>query len=344
MNNKVNLSDLNDLQKIWLSDLAYIDLTEEGHKKLLEGGFTLKESIKYIKKPFSPAIDVMFLEGKKFNFLIGKILGANDKFPSKIDIVNTLIENGLGDLKIIHSSDYPSPSPSGFQALTFEDSYGNIGISYRGSDMAMSSSTIREWLESNILEYFSSNSPQAQEAVQYFLEHKSADKDNYIYGHSLGGNLVSHVYLNCYKDIKFAFSINGTPINQKLIDTEEKQNAFNDKEKFSFNVICGDVIGQLKSCEKYKNNVNYIKNNNIMQQSFLSAHMIQASSFDEFGNFIKITEEEMEKETNFISIKMINITRFVREKMKHISFKLSKSHPYSTIINDDQLNNGHKRR
>lgn len=343
MNNKVNLSDLNDLQKIWLSDLAYIDLTEEGHKKLLEGGFTLKESAKYIKNPFSPIVTVLFFKPEHFSFLVGKVLGTGDKFPSKIDIINTLIETGLGDLKITHLSDYPLISPSGFKALTFEDSYGNVGISYKGSDMTMSTSTIREWLESNILEYFASDSPQAKEAVQYFLEHKSIDKDNYIYGHSLGGNLVSHVYLNCFKDIKFAFSINGTPVNQKLIDNEEKEKAFNDKEKFSFNVISGDIIGQLKSCEKYKNNVNYIKNNNTMSQSFLSAHMIQASSFDEFGNFIKITEEEMEKEANFISIKMINITRFAREKMNHISFKLSKSHPYSTIINDE-LNNGRKRR
>lgn len=344
MDNRVNLSNLNDLQKVWLSDLAYIDINKEGYKKLLTGGFTLKEALKYIKNPYGPAIDVMFLEGKKFNFVMEKILGAKNKFPSKIDIVNTLIENGLGDLKIIHSSDYPTPSPSGFQALTFEDSYGNVGISYRGSDMAISSSTIREWLESNVLEYFYSNSPQAKEAVKYFQEHKTSDKNNYIYGHSLGGNLVSHVYLNCHEDIKYAFSINGTPIDERLIDTDEKQNAFNNKEKFSFNVICGDVIGQLKSCEKYKNNINYVKNNNTMQQSFLSAHMIQASSFDENGNFIKINEEEMKSQTNLISIKMINLSKFAREKMNHIRFKLVRENQYNTIINGRELNNNNKRR
>lgn len=64
---------------------------------------------------------------KKFNILTGILIG-NNNFPSNLDVVDSLIENGLGILKIKHASDYPVPFSSGFQALTFEDSYGNIGI------------------------------------------------------------------------------------------------------------------------------------------------------------------------------------------------------------------------
>lgn len=47
---QVNLETLNDLQKVWLSDLAYVDLNEEGYKKILKQGLTLDELREYIKK------------------------------------------------------------------------------------------------------------------------------------------------------------------------------------------------------------------------------------------------------------------------------------------------------
>lgn len=337
MDKKINLETLNDFQKIWLSDLAYVDLKEDGYKKILEQGLTLEEAREYIKNPTLPVTGDMFLGTKNFNFFAEKILG-NDNYPSKVDVIDVLIKSGLGDLKIIHTSDYPTLYPSGFQALTFEDSYGNIGISYRGSDMLFTSSVLREWIQSNFLEFFSNNSQQAKEAIQYFSEHKTEDKNNYIYGHSLGGNLVSHVYLKYYKNIKQAFSINGTPINQKLIDTDDRIAAFNNKNKFSFNVVCGDVVSQLKSCEVYKDNVNYIKNNNTMEQSFLSAHMIQAASFDENGNFIKISAKEMLEKTKIISLKMINLARFTRENIDKFVYKINKSAKYKNIITIEQTN------
>lgn len=334
MNNKVNLDSLNDIQKSWLCDLSYVDINEEGLKQINEKGLTIEELKKYIKNPETPFCGDILLGAKKFNILTGIVLG-NNNFPSKLDVIDALIENGLGSLKITHSSDYPKQSSSGFQALTFEDSYGNTGISYRGSDLYISQVVIREWLESNILEYFSDTSTQVNESLEYFNKHKNINGNNYIYGHSLGGNLVSHVYLENYNEIKQAFSINGTPINQKLIDTDSKKEAFNNKDKFSFNVVCGDLVSQLKSNELYKNNVNYIKNNNSMKSSIFSAHMIQASSFDESGNFIKISETDMKKNTGYITFKFINISKFAREKMNQINFKVFRSNDYKFIKKQD---------
>jgi len=321
VNDKVNLGTLNDIQKSWLCDLSFVDITEEGYKKILEEGLTIKELKEFVKNSDLPFCGDIRLGAKKFNSLTGVVLG-NKQFPSNLDVVEALIENGLGSLRINHASDYPIPSSSGFQALTFEDSFGNVGISYRGSDLYISHVVIREWLESNILEYFSNTSTQVNEASEYFLNHKNSNGNNYIFGHSLGGNLVSHVYLNYYDEIKLAFSINGTPINQKLIDTDAKKGAFNNKDKFSFNIVCGDIVSQLKSCESYKDNVNYIKNNDSMKPSILSAHMIQSSTFDNEGNFIKITEEEMEQQTNQVVITLINFSKMVREQLNKIDFKL----------------------
>jgi len=329
MNNKINFKNLNDLQKIWISELSYVDLTEEGYKKIIEGGLTVKELKQYVKNPDLPFCGDILLGAKMFNTLSAVVLG-NDHFPTKLDIVNALIENGLSDLKIKHTSDYPTPFASSFQALTLEDDFQNTAISYRGSDLYISNIILREWLESNILEYFSDTSTQVKEAIGYFKAHKNLNGNNYIYGYSLGGNLVSHVYLNHHDEIKEAFSINGTPINQKLIDTEKKKKAFNDK-KFSFNIVCGDLVGQLKSCDVYKANVNYIQNNNSMKESVLSAHLIQASAFDGNGNFLKITEQEMQTKINRFTFKFINLSKITREKLNRIDFKLNKNNMYTII-------------
>lgn len=331
MYKKINLENLSDLQKVWLCDLSFVDITEEGYKKIVEQCITIEELKDYVKNPDLPYCGDILLGSKNFNIVTGLVLG-NNQFPSNLDVVYALIDNGLGSLKIIHASEYPQASSSSFQALTFEDDFGNVGISYRGSDLYISRVVVREWLESNFLEYFSNSSTQVNEALEYFLKNQNPEGNNYIYGHSLGGNLVSHVYLNYHDRIKQAVSINGTPINQKLINTENKIVAFNDP-KFQFNVVCGDIIGQLKSCEVYKENVNYIKNNKSMKPSFLSAHMIQSSTFDENGNFVKITKEEMEKQMNHVTIKLINLSKFVRESMNKVNFKLisQKNHQ---LIND----------
>lgn len=340
MNDKVCLDNLNDIQKMYLCDLSYVDITEEGYKKILEEGLVINELKYYVKNSNLPFCGDARLGNKKFNFLTGVVLG-NNHFPSNLDVVNALIQMGLGSLKITHVCDYPKPFSSGFQALTFEDSYGNLGISYRGSDLYISSDVIREWLESNVLEYFSNTSTQVKEALEYFVKHKRADGNNYIFGHSLGGNLVSHVYLYFYDQIKLAFSINGTPINQKLIDSPEKIKAFNNK-KISFNVVCGDIVSQLKSCECYRDNINYIKNNASMKGTILSAHMIQASSIDDEGNFIKMTESEMLSNVSRISINFIKVSKFVREKLNNSNFKSVRCNErknFTNFTNIDEVNN-----
>ena len=118
---------------------------------------------------------------------------------------------------------------------------------------------------------------------------KKTSGHNFLYGHSLGGNLTSHTFVENYEEINQAFIINGNPINQRLIDTPEKREAFNNKHKFQCNIICGDIVGMFKNYETYKNNVNYVCNNHLMNKSFISAHLVQSASYDEEGNFIKET-------------------------------------------------------
>ena len=323
MDNKINLDTLNDQQKILLSQISYLDINNEGRNKIEKEGLSVLELKQYLNNPNDPFCGKAILSKNGFNSVADNVFG-NKEFPTKIDIVDTLIQNGLGNLKITNINDEQKLTSSGFQAMTFTDSYGNVGISYRGSDLDLSRGGVRDWIESDMLEYFTNNSTQRLEALEYFNANKSNNGNNYVYGHSLGGNLTSHVYAENYNEIQEAFTINGNPINQKLLDTPEKVQAFNDSKKYNCNIVCGDIVGHLKSCEAYKDNVNYIKNNDTMKSSFISAHLVQSATFDENGNFVKASKEEMIVKTGIFSNIFIKFVQNVREIMNKFSEKFDK--------------------
>jgi len=68
-----------------------------------------------------------------------------------------------------------------------------------------------------------------------------------------------------------------------------------------------------------------------MKESVLSAHLIQASAFDGNGNFLKITEQEMQTKINRFTFKFINLSKITREKLNRIDFKLNKNNMYTII-------------
>lgn len=325
MNDNISLNNLTDRQKIWLSQISYLNINEQGRNKILNGGMTLHELEGYIIESNKPFVGNAWLGDEKFNSIAGTMTGEND-FPTQLDVLNSLIACGLGDLTITNVSDEQKKiSSSGFQALTFQDSYGNTGISYRGSDFDFSKGGIRDWVESDVLEYFKNDSTQRKEALEYFNANKNQNGNNYVYGHSLGGNLTSHVYSENYSEINEAFVINGNPINQKLLDTPEKVEAFNDSKKYNCNIICGDIVGHFKSCKSYENNVNYIRNNETMKLNAISSHLVQAATFDENGNFIKVSKEEMKEKTGFVMDSLMKFVQQVREVMNDIENKLDKT-------------------
>lgn len=311
---KINLEELNDLQKTWLTQISYLNISAEGRKKISDSGLLVSELPAYIEDANIFFVGDGGLNNNLVEKLTDKVLGKN-QFFSKADIVESLLHCGLGNLTITHVSEEKSLTSSGFQALTFIDSYNNIGISYRGSDFELSKGGFRDWLEADMLEYFTGTSTQIKEALAYFNAHKNCNGNNFLYGHSLGGNLTSHTFVENYEKIKQAFTINGNPINQKLIDTPEKVAAFNNSKKFQCNIICGDIVGLFKSCEIYKNNVTYIHNNSLMNKSFVSAHLVQAASYDELGNFIKSSEEEARKQLGQTTNLIVKLSQETREKL-----------------------------
>ena len=316
----INLETLNDKQKTCLTQLSYLNINEDGCKKILVDGLLVSDLISYIDDFDSFFVGDAGLNEKLVEKLSDKVLGENN-FVSKLDIFSGLMQSGLGDLKIINVSEKKNLKSSGFQALTFKDSCGNIGISYRGSDFEFSQGGARDWLEADMLEYFTGKSTQKEEALSYFELNRNSNGNNFLYGHSLGGNLASHTYVEYYNEIKQVFTINGNPINQKLLNNSERIAAFNNPNKFQCNIICGDVVGLLKSNEIYKNNVNYVCNNNTMNKSFISAHLVQSATYDEFGNFITANEVEMVEQMKSRTNTLMKFIQNVRENLNKVEQK-----------------------
>ena len=253
---KLNLGTLNDEQKSYLTQISYLDISEEGQKKIAEGGITVNELVNYIDNPDTPFTGTAVFSDEDFDKMSSDMISKDEENKRHLltnrELAEMLIAKGLGNIKITDSISTQGFSSSGFQALAFEDEVGNTGISYRGSDFDLAKGGARDWIEADMYEYFSGDSQQIKEAQEFFEKNKNKDGKNYVYGHSLGGNLTSHVYLEHYDEISEAFTINGNPINEKLLDTDEKVAAFNDSEKFHCYIVCGDMVGHLKSFDKYK--------------------------------------------------------------------------------------------
>lgn len=324
---KLNLGTLNDEQKSYLTQISYLDISEEGQKKIAEGGITVNELVNYIDNPDTPFTGTAVFSDEDFDKMSSDMISKDEENKRHLltnrELAEMLIAKGLGNIKITDSISTQGFSSSGFQALAFEDEVGNTGISYRGSDFDLAKGGARDWIEADMYEYFSGDSQQIKEAQEFFEKNKNKDGKNYVYGHSLGGNLTSHVYLEHYDEISEAFTINGNPINQKLLDTQEKVDAFNDPKKYSCNVICGDMVGHLKSCKSYENNVNYIRNNETKKNTIIGSHLVQSSTFDENGNFVKVSKEEMKEKMGTVKVFFMNLFKSIRETINKIEYKFS---------------------
>lgn len=292
MNHKINLSKLNDKQKIWLTQLSYLNLNKEGITKVCENGLTISELYEYLENPTAQMYGNVF--GKHTEeiskAILDAYLGRKDGLITKEQLLKELQSIGLGNIKI---TDIENNRKTGFQAIAFEDDFCNKGISYRGSDCEWEKGGLADWIIADLGEFLTNNSKQARQAIIFFNKNKSVN--NYIYGHSLGGNLTSHTYLKHHNEIKEAFSFNGLPVNQSLLDTKEKVDAFND-HKFNCVVVGGDIFQHTKNDSLYSNKVKFIKNNNEGNQNWLSAHLPQSCTYDNKGNFKIITREEATKE------------------------------------------------
>lgn len=294
---KVYLKETTDLQNLLIMKLSYLDFDIEKYEKLREEGkeITINNIEEILVNPYASYLGIDELKEKE-------ILGKT-KIPTQLEVIQMMKECDLESLKI---NDIACDPEVDFKAIAFEDGYGNIGISYCGIDFGK----VLENEDSNILDLMKVSDEQVEDSEIFFRNNKDETVRNYIYGHSLGGTLASHVYLNNYKNIDRAHLINSIPINPELLDTNDKIIAFGDQEKYNYDIIGGDELYKMLEpyCKKYKQNVMFAiseRNNNlILQPNIFRYHFIESlkliSSNLELGNLVGKIDDTTNEYTQLV--------------------------------------------
>lgn len=200
------LDKLNDKQKSLLTQLSYVNLDIEKFEQLKDiGKVTINDLVQVLSNKDKPYL------GR----VAEKVTGIN---TTSQELLQEMINNGLENIEILGLQ---QDEKSSFFAIAFKDKQGNTGMSFRGTDVSNPKDLILDSL-TDVNEYITNNSEQVQQALQFYEQYAEKNSSNYLYGHSLGGNLVEHIMLSNLSNIKNAFVINPEHISEELLDTQKK--------------------------------------------------------------------------------------------------------------------------
>lgn len=238
----MRLNECNDLQNHLLTQLSY-------------QSDILKDN--YNGKP----LDVIYKE-------LSSKYGSDNETAK---MFKQLCDAGLGDLVI---KDVENNSTSGFGAIAFEDTEGNVGITYRGTDGI---SSVNDMLD-NAGSFATGTSYQSAEAEAFYVKNRDQDGDNYLYGHSKGGELSQSVYVNHYDEISELHNINPQPINPYSLTPD--QTAALNSDKVDVVVTEGDYVWFLGG-------IPYLSRIRVMDNpEGDDPHLFYLNRYDENGNII----------------------------------------------------------
>ena len=163
------------------------------------------------------------------------------------------------------------------------------GITYRGTDLKQIGRLLKD-IKADIQEFLYSKSSQMEDAIKFF--NKNKNKNNYLFGHSLGGSLAEHVLLNNYSNIQNITTINSISLEKHFFNAEEKQAYYNKNNSI---VIGGDWVSTLKENEELDKNTTFVYNNNKLKRNIFSEHALEVASIDKNGNFNVGTKAQVYK-------------------------------------------------
>lgn len=232
----------------------------------------------------------------KQNHLLNKLAYANIESKSwepgqkLIDLVKEpykaeLKAAGLGDLVIVdYANNNEGGSYSGFCAIAFKDpGTGEVGMSFRGTEnLDKFTSENQVDMMDNVHTALNGESKQKQEALEFFKKNKALYGDNYLYGHSKGGELASEVFAENHDEVVQMHIINPQPINPSQLTEDQKKALKGDKVDVI--IIDGDTIHSLGGWPFSTENTRYVKNNGT-QSGFFGPHQL-ASVTIEGDNYV----------------------------------------------------------
>lgn len=186
----------------------------------------------------------------------------------------------LMDLKLVGYSNYDSwtanttdPSrTSGFVGYAFEDSSGDRGLVFRGTQDAM------DWVDNAGASAFG-DSLQVQHALDFFATYGNSDGGNYVFGHSKGGNLATEVFINNLDIVEGAHVFNAQPVNWLLL-TPEQQAALR-SSRYDFAAVDRDLVSKI-GVTPYE--TRFVQLNPDYADTVFGPHDLKAALYDDSGN------------------------------------------------------------
>lgn len=146
--------------------------------------------------------------GQSLDAIYKQMVATYGKDNGDVKSFKKYIDAGLGNIVI---KDVGNDTITGFGAVAFEDSSGNVGISYRGTD-GLKLESANDWA-GNLSSMATGLSAQTAQAEAFYEKNKGSKGDNYLYGHSKGGNLAQSVFVNHYDEIDQMHNLNPQPVN-----------------------------------------------------------------------------------------------------------------------------------
>lgn len=201
-----------------------------------------------------------------------------------------LKEAGLDHLEIVdYTNNNGSGSHSGFCAIAFKDpETGERGMSFRGTENLdkITKGANQVDMMDNVHTALLGESVQKKEALEFFERNKSLYGDNYLYGHSKGGELASEVYAENYDEIRQMHIINPQPINPTQLN--KKQREVMKSDKVDVVIIDGDTVHSLGEWPFSDENTRIVKNNGSQDDRFFGPHSLEAGEPE--GDYYEIEE------------------------------------------------------
>lgn len=212
--------------------------------------------------------------GQSLNDIYKKLSSIYGKNNAEVKKFKRYIDGGLGDIVI---KDVGNDKVTGFGAIAFEDSNGNIGILYRGTD-GISKESINDWV-GNVSALATGTSMQTAQAEAFYQKNRGKNDNNYLYGHSKGGNLAQSVFVNHYDEINKMHNLNPQPINPYGLTPDQKI-ALN-SDKVDIVVTEGDYVWFLGAIGYSLDKIRVMDNS-----AGSDAHTYDGRRYDKNGNIV----------------------------------------------------------
>jgi hypothetical protein len=273
----INRDELSHEEKYFLLELSYLNLPNN-----------------YKYETRNPSIDTILNHLLTNNELTQEEVGKVETLYTQFTKLSTT-NPGLQDIKIVGYENHnpvgntTHDTKTGFVGYAMEDSNGNRGFLFRGSEMGWSDKLMVD-MGDNVTSSMTGTSKQVEQAKEFFDTYKAEGQTNSLYGHSKGNNLAGEVYVDNLELDIYAYGVNGQPVYW-FDKTKEQKEALRG-DNYDFIIHERDIVNGLGYVD-YVDTVVHLRDG--VNRYTFAPHSLDTVDFDPDGNFVSTMESDIVK-------------------------------------------------